>query len=62
MDAISIFLIPFAIIFGIFTSYADYKNGVIKNKWVMAALAYSFFVFAGTVRYIYYSGADSYES
>ena len=41
MDLIYLFL-PAVILFGIITSYEDVKKGLIRNKWIASALAYSF--------------------
>lgn len=51
-----IFLIPFVVFFGIITSYQDYKEGRIRNKWVIAALIYSFVVFFSISGYSYSQG------
>jgi hypothetical protein len=43
-----IFYIPAIIIFGIITSYEDWKEKKIRNKWIALALIYSLLVFAIT--------------
>lgn len=40
--SLEFFLLPAVFILGIITSYEDIKEGKIRNKWVVAALVYSF--------------------
>ncbi len=56
MNLMEIFLIPFILFFGIITSYQDYKENKIRNKWIISALIYSFIVFFGIVSYSYSQG------
>ena len=56
MNLIEIFLIPFAIFIGIITSYEDYKEGRIKNKWIIISLLYSLAVLLIAVTYLFSKG------
>ncbi len=52
---ILIYFLPAIIFLGILTSYGDIKEGKIRNKWIILALAYAFFINLVLIIYFYFT-------
>lgn len=56
MLSFSLAALPFIVIYGIITSYDDYKNGKIRNIWIISALGIGLFIHLAYCLYLFKSG------
>ena len=48
--------LPLILFLGVVTSYEDFREGKIRNKWILAAVVYALVSFSGLLVYFYYHG------
>ncbi|GEM_PF-1739159 len=57
IQPIELALVPFIALFGLVTSHEDMRTGLIRNKWIVAALIYSMLSLMLVSAFYYFSGA-----